>query len=53
MTGGLVHLYISEDRGESWRELTALRAVKSVGAWCFPPPPHAGHIKISRSTAIV
>ena len=22
-----------------------LRAVQSVGAWCFPPPPHAGHIK--------
>jgi hypothetical protein len=39
------HLYISEDCGESWRELTALRAVQSVGAWCFPPPPHAGHIK--------
>jgi len=39
------HLYISEDSGESWRELTALREVKSIGAWCFPPPPHAGHIK--------
>lgn len=39
------HLYISEDAGDSWRELTALREVESVGGWCFPPPPRVGHVK--------
>ena len=39
------HLYISENRGKSWRELPALRDAPSVAAWCFPPPPRIGHIK--------
>lgn len=39
------HLYVSEDRGESWRELTALREAKTVAKWTFPPPPRVGHIK--------
>ena len=39
------HLYISEDAGDNWRELTALRDVGSVDGWCFPPPPRIGHIK--------
>lgn len=39
------HLYISEDDGETWRELAALRDVPSVSKWCFPPAPHVGHIK--------
>jgi photosystem II stability/assembly factor-like uncharacterized protein len=39
------HLYISEDAGDSWRELPALREVDSAQAWCFPPPPRVGHIK--------
>ena len=39
------HLYISEDRGETWRELPALRQVPSVSKWCFPPAPHIGHVK--------
>jgi photosystem II stability/assembly factor-like uncharacterized protein len=39
------HLYISEDRGKSWRELPALRNVPSVAKWCFPPPPRIGHVK--------
>ncbi|MDP2409958.1 MAG: hypothetical protein Q8M26_06695 [Pseudolabrys sp.] len=39
------HLYISEDNGSSWRELTALREVASVSGWCFPPPPRVGHVK--------
>jgi photosystem II stability/assembly factor-like uncharacterized protein len=39
------HLYISEDSGHSWRELTALREVDSAEGWCFPPPPRVGHIK--------
>ena len=39
------HLYLSEDAGESWRELTGLRQVASVSGWCFPPPPRVGHVK--------
>jgi photosystem II stability/assembly factor-like uncharacterized protein len=39
------HVYISEDNGENWRELPALRKVPSVSQWCFPPAPRIGHIK--------
>jgi len=39
------HLYISDNRGKSWRELPALRSAPSVGKWCFPPPPRIGHVK--------
>jgi photosystem II stability/assembly factor-like uncharacterized protein len=38
------HLYVSDD-GENWRELPALRQVRSVPQWFFPPPPHLGHVK--------
>ena len=39
------HLYISENRGRTWRELPALRNTPSVAKWCFPPPPRIGHVK--------
>jgi photosystem II stability/assembly factor-like uncharacterized protein len=39
------HLYVSENKGASWRELTAFRKAKSVSKWTFPPPPRIGHIK--------
>jgi photosystem II stability/assembly factor-like uncharacterized protein len=39
------HLFASEDAGDSWRELRALRQVASVEDWCFPPPPRVGHVK--------
>jgi photosystem II stability/assembly factor-like uncharacterized protein len=39
------HLYVSEDKGVSWRELPAFRRAKSVKHWTFPPPPRIGHIK--------
>ncbi len=39
------HLYVSEDKGESWRELKAFRDAPSVSRWTFPPPPRVGHIK--------
>ena len=39
------HLYLSEDGGQSWRELPALRQVESVPGWTFPPPPRIGHVK--------
>jgi len=39
------HLFISEDGGDNWRELPALRQVDSVEQWTFPPPPRLGHVK--------
>ena len=46
MVGALpAHLYVSEDKGASWRELKAFRNAKSVSKWTFPPPPRIGHIK--------
>jgi len=46
MVGALpAHLYVSEDKGNSWRELKAFRHAKSVSQWTFPPPPRIGHIK--------
>jgi hypothetical protein len=39
------HLYVSENKGETWRELPALREADSVAKWTFPPPPRVGHIK--------
>ncbi|HZL31648.1 MAG TPA: hypothetical protein VFC54_11415 [Pseudolabrys sp.] len=39
------HLYLSDDNGDSWRELPALRQVASAEGWCFPPPPRIGHVK--------
>ena len=38
-------LFINDDNGDSWRELTGLQAAPSVKKWTFPPPPHAGHVK--------
>ncbi len=39
------HVYISENKGKSWRELTAFRNTPSVDKWFFPPPPRIGHVK--------
>ena len=39
------HVYISDDNGESWRELHGARDVPSAAHWCFPPPPRIGHVK--------
>lgn len=39
------HLYVSEDRGDTWRELPAFREAKSLAGWTFPPQPRIGHIK--------
>jgi photosystem II stability/assembly factor-like uncharacterized protein len=39
------HLYLSEDKGESWRELPGFRKAATVPKWTFPPPPRVGHIK--------
>jgi photosystem II stability/assembly factor-like uncharacterized protein len=39
------HVYISENKGKTWRELTAFRQTPSVAKWYFPPPPRIGHVK--------
>jgi photosystem II stability/assembly factor-like uncharacterized protein len=38
-------LYVSDDLGENWRELTSLTAVPSAAQWNFPSPPHIAHVK--------
>jgi photosystem II stability/assembly factor-like uncharacterized protein len=39
------HLFISDDLGLNWSEITSLRTVPSVPRWSFPAPPHIGHVK--------
>jgi photosystem II stability/assembly factor-like uncharacterized protein len=39
------HLYQSDDLGEHWSELPALRSVPSASEWSFPAPPHVAHTK--------
>jgi photosystem II stability/assembly factor-like uncharacterized protein len=38
-------LFRSDDLGETWRELPALRNVPGTEKWTFPPPPHIAHVK--------
>jgi hypothetical protein len=38
-------LYRSDDRGESWRELTALLELPSRPTWSFPPRPWTSHVR--------
>lgn len=38
-------LYVSENGGRSFRELSAFRKLPDYGRWTFPPPPHAPHIR--------
>ena len=39
------HLFESDDLGQSWKEVPALRSVPSVSKWFFPAPPNLGHVK--------
>ncbi len=38
-------LFRSDDYGDSWTELPALRTVPGHEKWSFPAPPHVGHLK--------
>jgi photosystem II stability/assembly factor-like uncharacterized protein len=38
-------LYRSDDFGESWTELPAIRSVPDTDKWTFPAPPHIAHVK--------
>jgi photosystem II stability/assembly factor-like uncharacterized protein len=35
----------SDDRGASWRELSALREIPSAPTWSFPPRPWTSHVR--------
>jgi len=39
------HLFVSDDLGLHWKEISSLRSVPSVPKWSFPAPPHIGHVK--------
>jgi photosystem II stability/assembly factor-like uncharacterized protein len=39
------HLYVSQDLGITWEEITSLLSVPSKAQWTFPVPPHEGHVK--------
>lgn len=38
-------IYVSEDGGRSFRELSAFRQLPEYNKWTFPPPPHTAHIR--------
>jgi len=38
-------LFRSDDKGESWRELTALLELPSQPRWSFPPRPWTSHVR--------
>jgi photosystem II stability/assembly factor-like uncharacterized protein len=39
------HLFVSEDFGLHWEELSSMREVPTVSKWSFPAPPHVAHTK--------
>jgi hypothetical protein len=38
-------IYVSENGGRSFRELSAFRGLPDYGKWTFPPPPHTPHVR--------
>ncbi len=38
-------VYVSENGGRSFRELSAFRQLPDYNRWTFPPPPHTAHIR--------
>jgi hypothetical protein len=38
-------LFRSDDRGGTWRELSALREIPSAPTWSFPPRPWTSHVR--------
>ena len=38
-------IYVSENGGRSFRELSAFRQLPEYNKWTFPPPPHTAHIR--------
>lgn len=38
-------VYVSENGGRSFRELSAFRQIPEYDKWTFPPPPHTAHVR--------
>jgi hypothetical protein len=38
-------VYLSENGGRSFRELSTFRQLPEYHKWTFPPPPHAAHVR--------
>jgi photosystem II stability/assembly factor-like uncharacterized protein len=38
-------LFRSDDHGQTWRELAALREIPSAPTWSFPPRPWTSHVR--------
>jgi len=38
-------IYVSENGGRSFRELSAFRKLPEYSKWTFPPPPHTPHVR--------
>ena len=38
-------VYVSENGGRSFRELSGFRKLPDYDRWTFPPPPHVAHIR--------
>jgi photosystem II stability/assembly factor-like uncharacterized protein len=38
-------LFVSRDKGRSWRELTAIQEIPSRPNWSFPPRPWTSHVR--------
>src|SRR5687767_1367850 len=38
-------VYVSENGGRSFRELSAFRSLPDYNKWTFPPAPHTAHIR--------
>ena len=46
-------IYVSENGGRSFLELSALRNLPEYNKWTFPPPPHTPHVRCIRLDARV
>jgi photosystem II stability/assembly factor-like uncharacterized protein len=42
---GPAAIFASHDRGQTWSEYAALRALPSSREWTFPGPPYCSHVK--------
>jgi photosystem II stability/assembly factor-like uncharacterized protein len=38
-------IYVSENGGRSFRELSMFRGLPDYSKWTFPPPPHTAHLR--------
>jgi photosystem II stability/assembly factor-like uncharacterized protein len=45
-------IFVSQDGGRSFRELTGLRDLPDYARWTFPPPPHDSHPRVIALSSI-